>query len=290
MLTLQYPIKQSISFSRTLFGLYKAALDTEENKICFDLWKSKSLTPFGVIMLTSTIVDCVRKGKECIYVRPENLKLRKFLKDIGFNNFFDLKSQLEEKDMIRTQTVQLRRCNGLDYEIIERLTELFDHHLNLSPGVYGSLRMSLQETMTNVIDHSGVSDYFVCANSYRDQKLIRLCIADLGIGILKSLKSIKKYQTLRNDYDAIRQATNEGVSSRPRRAGLGLNHIKNFIKINEGQLCIISGKGKVFWKYDHGKILNQKMEIPFPGTIVKLIINIDKEGFYFLRREAEYIF
>jgi anti-sigma regulatory factor (Ser/Thr protein kinase) len=170
------------------------------------------------------------------------------------------------------------------------LTDLFNHHLNLSPGVKGSLRMSLQETMTNVIDHSGVSDYFVCANSYRDQKLIRLCIADLGKGILNSLKSIEKYQMLKDDYDAIRQATNEGVSSRPKRAGLGLTHIKNFIKINEGQLCIISGKGKVFWKYDHGKILNQKMEMPFPGTIVKLIINIDKEGYYFLKSEAEYIF
>jgi anti-sigma regulatory factor (Ser/Thr protein kinase) len=290
MLTLQYPIKQSISFSRTLFRLYRAALDTEENKICFDLKKSKSLTPFGVIMLTSTIVDCFRNGKQCHYVKPDNKKLKEFLRDIGFNNFFNLKGRAEEKNLIQTKTVQLRRCSGLDYEIIDRLTDLFNHHLNLSPGVKGSLRMSLQETMTNVIDHSGVSDYFVCANSYRDQKLIRLCIADLGKGILNSLKSIEKYQMLKDDYDAIRQATNEGVSSRPKRAGLGLTHIKNFIKINEGQLCIISGKGKVFWKYDHGKILNQKMEMPFPGTIVKLIINIDKEGYYFLKSEAEYIF
>jgi hypothetical protein len=51
-----------------------------------------------------------------------------------------------------------------------------------------------------------------------------------------------------------------------------------------------SAVNKVFWKYDHGKIMDQKMEIPFPGTIVKLIINIDKEGFYFLTNEAEYIF
>ncbi len=290
MLTLQYPIKQSISFSRTLFNLYHVALNSKDDKICFDLSRSKSLTPFGVIMLTSTIVDCFGNGKDCSFRRPANRTLENFLRNIGFYNFFDLKGQIDEKDLIKTQTVQLRRCQGLDFEIIERLTDLFNFHLNLSPGVYGSLRMSLQEAMTNVIDHSGVNDYFVCANSYRSQKLIRLCIADLGQGILKSLKSSEKYQMLRDDYDAIRQATNEGVSSRPRRAGLGLNHIKNFIKINEGQLCIISGRGKVFWKYDHGKILDQIMEIPFPGTIVKLIINIDKEGFYFLRGEADYIF
>jgi hypothetical protein len=290
MLTLQYPKRQSISFSRTLFKLYRDAIFTDENEIRFDLTKSKSLTPFGVIMLTSTIVDCFRIGKDCSFRRPESRTLENFLRNIGFYSFFDLKGQIDERDLIKTETVQLRRCQGLDFEIIERLTDLFNFHLNLSPGVYGSLRMSLQEAMTNVIDHSGVNDYFVCANSYRDQKLIRLCIADLGKGIFESLKSIREYQNLTDDYDAIRQATNEGVSSRPRRAGLGLTHIKNFIKINEGQLCIISGKGKVFWKYDHGKIMNQKMEMPFRGTIVKLIINIDKEGFYFLTNEAEYIF
>jgi hypothetical protein len=202
--------------------LYHVALNSKDDKICFDLSRSKSLTPFGVIMLTSTIVDCFGNGKDCSFRRPANRTLENFLRNIGFYNFFDLKGQIDEKDLIKTETVQLRRCQGLDFEIIERLTDLFNFHLNLSPGVYGSLRMSLQEAMTNVIDHSGVNDYFVCANSYRSQKLIRLCIADLGQGILKSLKSSEKYQMLRDDYDAIRQATNEGVSSRPRRAGLGL--------------------------------------------------------------------
>lgn len=288
MLILQYPIKQSISFSRILFRLYSTAIETDENKIRFDLTKSKSLTPFGVIMLTSTIVDCFRAGKDCSFKKPASRTLNNFLRNIGFYNFFHLKDQIDERNLISTNTVQLRRCQGLDFEIIDKLTRLFSYYLNLSPGVYGSLFMSLQETMTNVIDHSGVNDYFVCADSYRDQKLIRLCIADLGKGILESFRNIREYQNLTDDYDAIRQATNEGVSSRPKRAGLGLTHIKNFIKINEGQLCIISGKGKVFWKY--GKIMNQKMETPFPGTIVKLIINIDKEGFYFLTNEAEYIF
>ena len=290
MLTLLYPKRQSIALSRTLFRLYNSALETNENEVCLDLTRSESLTPFGVIMLTSTIIACFSLGKECKYLRPNNLKLQRFLREVGFNDFFNLKGKLDERDLIRTSRVQLRRCQGLDYHIIDRLTELFDYHLNLSDGVTGSLRMSLQEIITNVIDHSGVSDYFVCAYSYPAKKLIRLCVADLGKGIFKSLRSSPKYKHLENDYEAIRLATNAGVSSRKEKAGLGLAHIKNFIKINEGQMCIISKEGKVFWKYDHNKILNQKIEMPFNGTIVKLIINIDKEGFYFLTSEAEYIF
>ncbi len=129
--------------------------------------------------------------------------------------------------------------------------------------------MSLQEAMTNVVDHSGVDDYFVCAYTYPKQRQIRLCIADLGMGIYKSLTSSPEYVHLTNDHEAIKFATDEGVSVRPQRAGLGLNHIKNFIKINKGQMCIISGVGKVYWKFDQSKILEQTMNTPFFGTILK---------------------
>ena len=151
--------------------------------------------------------------------------------------------------------------------------------------------MSLQEAMTNVIDHSRVQEYYVCAYTFPAKKQIRLCIADLGIGIYQSLNESASYGgKFKNDYEAIRMSTENGVSSRQARDGMGLNHIKMFIKANEGQLCIISGRGKVYWKYDHGNILEQKMQMPFNGTIVKLIINIDKEGFYFLSDESDYLF
>ena len=152
---------------------------------------------------------------------------------------------------------------------------MIESHLNLSAGVKGSLRMSLQETMTNVVDHSGETEYYICAYTYPTKGQIRLCIADLGIGIKSSLHRSRRYPPFDNDYIAIKKATEEGVSCRSGRDGLGLSHIKNFIKVNEGQMCIISGQGKVYWKFDQGKVLEQKMSVPFHGTIVKLIINID---------------
>jgi anti-sigma regulatory factor (Ser/Thr protein kinase) len=289
-LTLKYPKRQSIAFSTKLFHLYKEALDSTEDEIIFDLSNSEALSPFGVVMLTTTIDACARKGRKRKYVDSKNRKLKKFLKEIGFYDFFHLDSGIAVKDWIKTETVQLRLCEGVDYQIIERIIYLFNNHLNLSRYVKESLQMSLQEIMTNVVDHSRKNKYLICAYADKPNKKIRLCITDVGIGIFNSLKNSTKYDYISNDYEAIKEATKEGVSSRPGRAGLGLNHIKNFIKINEGQMCILSGEGKVFWKYDHGQILNQKMPIPFPGTVVKLIINIDKEGFYFLSSEKDYLF
>jgi hypothetical protein len=292
MLVLSYPKFQSIAFSGTMIRLSNLAQSTLEDEIKFDLSRSVSLTPFGIVMLTSTISSCLSQGKKCIYTRPRNRTLQKFLREIGFNAFFKLDTDNPMPEMLRTGTVQLKRVFGLDALITETLSEIIDYHVNLSPGLKGSLRMSLQETMTNVIDHSEVQDYLVCAWTYPRIKKgqIRLCIADMGMGILQSLRQSGKYAALINDHEAIMLATEPGVSSRTSVAGLGLSHIKNFIEVNEGRMCIISYNGKVFWKYDQGKILKQKMSLPFNGTLVKLVINADKEAFYFLSDEEDYLF
>jgi len=269
-----------------MFRLYNRAKRSQQKQVRFDLSKTKSITPFGIIMLTSTIAECTLGEKECILRRPQDKKCGDYLNDIGFYEFFAL-SHPECAEGIATKTVQLKRASGIDYQLADQIITVFDNSLNLSPGVKGSLGMSIRETMTNVISHSGVQDYYVCAWTYPAQKQIRLCITDLGIGILKSLKSSSKYKDLTDDYDAIIKATEEGVSAREETDGYGLTHIKKFLSVNEGRLCIISGKGKVFWKFDQGKTLKQYMAKPFRGTIVKLVINIDKEGYYQLASEVE---
>ncbi len=290
MLTLQYPKIQSIAFSDTMIRLYNLARDNQENEICFDLSRSISLTPFGIIILTASISSCLRQGKKCSYIKPQDKTLQRFLRDIGFNKFYKLDDAVAPE--LHTGQVQLRRVVGIDALITETLTDIIGARVNLSLGLKGSLRMSLQELMTNVVDHSSVENYYVCAWTYpkKRKNQIRLCIADLGIGILQSLRQIKQYSKLNNDHEAIMLATQPGVSSRTQEAGLGLSHIKNFIEANEGQMCIISYNGKVFWKYDQGKILKQRMALPFNGTIIKLVVNADKEGLYFLSGEEDYLF
>jgi hypothetical protein len=241
-------------------------------------------------MLTATISECQNMGKECLYQRPTNDRLQRFLNQIGFNKYFGLRGQDPGLDTIATGRVQLRTIKGLDPMFIETMIEIFEHHLNISPGVKGSLTMSLLETMTNVVDHSKSEHYYVCGWTDRRKKEIRLCIADLGIGIANSLRSSDKYKTISDDHEAIKMATDEGVSCRPGRAGLGLNHIKGFLFVNKGQMCIISGSGKVYWKFDRGETLKQTMDAPFNGTVIKWIVNYAKDWFYFMSNEEDYLF
>jgi len=292
MLTLNYPQKQSVAFSNTLFRLYEIAKDTDEDEINFDLSRSESLTPFGIIMLTATVAECLHRRKQCLYQAPQKSEFKRFLTDIGFHEYFGLADKQGKGvgNIIETGAVQLRRVDGLNPMIIDTLIEILDYHLKISPGVKGSLQMSLLETMQNVVDHSEVESYYICCWNYPYKREIRLCITDLGIGIRASLAKNKEYASLTNHHEAIIRATDEGVSSRSGRDGLGLAHIKQFLRVNKGRMCIISGRGKVFWKFDQGKMLKQSMSQFFNGTIVKLIINTGKEGFYFLTSEEEYLF
>lgn len=289
MLTLPYPKRQSIAFSTKMVNLYNLAKETPEEELRFDLSKSESLTPFGIVMLTAAIYESLSRGKKCKYIKPLNPSLQRFLSEIGFNRFFRLKTEDSLPIGLRSGKVQVKRVKGLDALLTETLMEIIGEHVNLSAGLKGSLSMSLQEMMTNVVDHSGTQNYYVCAWTYPRKKQLRLCIADLGIGILQSLKNTAQYSTLSKAHDAIILATKSGVTSRPEMAGLGLNHIKSFISVNEGRMCIISGNGKIFWKFDKGKTLKQKMILPFGGTIIKLIINTDKESLYFLSDEEDYL-
>ena len=181
MLILSYPIRQSIAFSNTLFSLYGRAIVSSEKEIMFDLSRTKSLTPFGIILLTATIQECQLQGKKPHYRKPDDQNLEHFLNEIGFNKYFGLTRSEPVQDRIEHGHVQLKKETGIAPLFIERITEIFNYHLSISPGVRESLRMSLQEMMTNVVDHSGQNDYYVCAWNYPEKNQIRLLLTHFAL-------------------------------------------------------------------------------------------------------------
>ncbi|MCL5062177.1 MAG: ATP-binding protein [Nitrospiraceae bacterium] len=254
-----------------------------KGSLTFNFEKTTWMDPFAITAISGTIQCCLQARKrEITYVPPEDKKLRNYLSQIGFNTFFHLNG----KDIHKDTSVELAQLTALKPLYIEDLISLIDLKMILSQGVKDSLKMSIQEILTNVFDHSkSEAGCFVCAQYYPAKTTIRLCITDFGVGILSNLKT--KYK-VRTDIDAIKLSVEEGITSRPQSAGFGLSHIRNFLKINEGTLTIISGKGKV--NFYSNKVESYNMSKGFEGTIVNLKINANKESFYFLRGEEEFIF
>lgn len=213
--------------------------------------------------------------------------MQEWLSGIGFLDFFQM-------DRIGARTretsIALRQLEALNPIYIDNLVTLIEHNMHLSRGVRDSIRLSVQELLTNAFDHSR-SDIgcFVCAQFTPKPRLIRLSVTDFGIGILRALRSVKEYSNLRSSHEAITLAVEEGVSSRKGRvAGIGLSHIRRFARVNQGTMTVISGDGKV--NFYSKSIDPRPMPSEFKGTAIELKINADKEGFYFLTGERESLF
>jgi anti-anti-sigma regulatory factor/anti-sigma regulatory factor (Ser/Thr protein kinase) len=287
-----FPKLQTVAFSNALIKLCHSARTSGEDTIIFDLSKTTFITPFGLVLLAGTIAECQAQNKKAKYRRPDKSVTQKFLSTIGFNKFFKIPSNGWPE--IASANVQLRRLQQIDYFLTDQILQVFGFSLHMTKGVEGSLKLALNELMTNVFDHSeSVRGCYVCAQRYSLSKKIRLCIADFGIGFLAALRRVPKYNTLRNDYAAIELAVREGITSRiGKDAGYGLAHIQRFIKVNQGKMYILSGKGKILWDYTGLKYKerNQTMHDVFQGAIIELEINAKGEGLYFLESEAGQIF
>ena len=248
--------------------------------------RAEFITPFGVTVIAGTITSCIELGKNVLYRRSEKADVESWLSSISFSRLFQVDALSQAA---RESSIELRQLKRLNPIYVDDLVSLLDHNMNLSPGVRDSIKLSLQELLTNVFDHSN-SDIgcFVCAQYTPRSQLIRLSVMDVGIGILHSLRKVKQYSGLTNSHEAITLAVEEGVSSRKGKAGLGLSHIRRFARVNQGTLTVISGNGKV--NFYSKSIEPRPMPSKFQGTAIELRINADKQGFYFLTSEKDFIF
>ncbi len=285
VLVARFPKLQTLAFSNRLLSLCHEARNSDCKDVYFDLSKTEFITPFGIILLTGTIAECLAQQKSTKYLRPGKPATNKFMSGIGFYKFFKIR---EEEHKIESRHVQLKRIYEVDYLLTDQILDVFRASIRMSDGVIGSLKMALNELMTNAFDHSDSRrGCYVCAQTYNRRRTIRLCIADFGIGILESLRKVDSFKSLKTDDDAIMLSVQQGVTSRTGKdAGYGLSHINRFIEVNEGTMHILSGNGKVAWNYSGIKKRRkekQTMHHPFEGTIINLTINADGEGYYFMQ-------
>ncbi len=119
--------------------------------------------------------------------------------------------------------------------------------LHLKPKHAEPMRYIMSELVRNVLEHSlSRHGAIVCAQYYKKSNTIRIGIADIGIGIWKS---INQSYNPKNDLEAIRMALTPGITGTTkkeggteRNAGAGLFFIKSIAAVNNDFFIMYSGK------------------------------------------------
>jgi len=252
-------------------------------EVIIDLSNVRFIKPFGVTLLACTIYDLLRRMRKVKFVRPSFDDVHTYLNDIGFYDEFNITTDVQINP--RSTSVAVKRLNEVNYSFVQSLITWLQSQLTLSQGIRQAIEQSIMEIINNVIDHScGPFGYYINAQAYPNRGVMELSIMDLGVGIPHNL--IPLYKHLRDDAEAVKHATVEGVSSRKGKGakGMGLFMLKEFTVVNEGEMHILSYKGKYELRRNNENA--RLLHMSFPGTCVNLYIKIDDRK-YFMSGETD---
>lgn len=140
-----------------------------------------------------------------------------------------------------------------------------------------NLHSALFEMAENAVIHSHtpvapLAGYEVAS------RMAMFTVADVGIGVLASLRSVPQYAHLTEDVDAIQLAMQNGVTSRQDGSGgTGFNSVFKALAEQWGQLRFRSGNGCITMDGTHLKAdkCRRHFPLPMPGFQVSVCCHAD---------------
>ena len=166
--------------------------------------------------------------------------------------------------------------------------------LHLQQEQTETIRYVVGELVRNVLEHAQTKKgAIVCAQYYKESNIVRIGIADTGIGIKKSINISHNAPT---DFDAIRLALTPGITGTTRKeggtemnAGAGLFFTRAIAKVNRDFFMIYSGNAmykllKRKKESEHIQLFadpckehhSKKENLPYwRGTVVGIDISVD---------------
>lgn len=150
--------------------------------------------------------------------------------------------------------------------------------MQMDPSAISEFRACVREVFNNVQDHSTQDIACVHTQWFPNIERLRIAIADFGVGIPHSMKSLANG---RDDAAVIEMATYEGVTSkRGRNHGAGLSYLlDNVVGRNQGRVEIFSHRGQLHCAPGPGeqKIVRRSSLAAgfYPGTLLAIELRTD---------------
>ena len=141
----------------------------------------------------------------------------------------------------------------------------------------------VREIIRNIFDHSQTTHFYYGSQLYPATNSVELVIADLGLGLLKTIPFDieESWFNQPTDEDAIRKAMIPGLSALSNHAyapedyknsGYGFALVRRIVERTKGIFSIASGKKTISYSYSGENIENCDIK----GTLIRMRINLDR--------------
>lgn len=260
----------------------------EHPSIVIDIASVKFLTPSAIVAVLARCHRWKRQGKEISLSGTESCEALRYLQRIDFLAHLgvDIPENFIRRDaaarFVPVQTLNF--ASGSVDQIASEITRCTLPNLLPWDDEYQMLEYAAGELLSNAKYHSGGRAY-VCAQFFQQTNLVRIAVADDGIGIRQSFMNTSREEEAETPDAAIRLALQPKVSSPLLRKnlnpyagqnhrGVGLSITRILAKEAGGQLSIATEDG--WFDELHGKELPRpRYPVYFPGTLVSVSLHRD---------------
>lgn len=256
--------------------------DAKCSKVVFDFARLGFVEPVGVVVL-SNVIEYFKLLK-CKVAFKNHLTQTAGTKFLDDSLFFEryLGKKLFSSSAVRPTTIPLNLIHSERAQeyLLKTLMPWVGESVGMSPESLAGVRVSLEEVLHNVRDHSGVKVGCTFAQHFPNRSRIQIAISDFGAGIPNVVRT-KLPDTA--DPAALRLACQEGFTtqSNVQNRGAGLpTLIKYVTQSNGGNVLIAAGHGALSAAPTPAgphpyKITTRTADGFYPGTLVRVILRTD---------------
>jgi len=276
----------------TMFTFVEGVIDEHREamaeRITLDFSNLDFIEPVGVVILSNLIEYLSRRGATVQFQGNANPTVAiKFLADSQFFERYDAKNPFPNAS-VRPTTVPLNQIKKvqsqhfLNYELMPWIGKT----VGLSEESLSGVKISLEEILHNVADHSGVDFGCTFAQHFPNKARIQVAVSDFGIGIPDLVRTKVPDAS---DTHALRLACQEGFTTKTnvQNRGAGLPNLMRYVtQRNGGNVLLVSGRGALTaspsYRTAATHMTPKRARGYYPGTLVRVILRTDT-----LERAAE---
>jgi len=273
-----------------LFGTWSEANDYYAD-ICFDFSVCRFLRPNAVAFLggLARLIESRFGSVTFDWSTLHDSWVKTTIRQNGFASVFGDPSAPWDGTSIPYREDSALDMNGvMDYLTYDWLGKGWGK-THLSERVRDAIAGKMWEIYNNAFEHSDSKiGIFSCGQHFKRKNELCLSAIDFGLGIPAKIRNFvgtdSRAQSLPSDA-CLRWAFTRGKSTCTGGVarGLGLDLLKEFIRVNQGKLEIYSNDGYALVDKDGERYENQ--DISFEGTVVHITLRCD-EKLYRFRDEA----
>ena len=246
---------------------------SESAPIRVDLADYEYLGPAAVVVLCCLLASRSIAGAQTDLVPPKLPKLLAYCEFSGLMNRF-LGDPTPDASHPKNETLAVTEFSAFDMRLLGAVTGLVRRHIDIGAGAEEALKTSLSEMMYNVVDHADSPvGGLLSARAFNDVREVRVVIADIGVGVLATLR--RTMPNLGSHRDALQEAMkgNRSARSTSRNLGQGLTNIDSIVRRNGGQLMLASYDSVYIRRGETVRI--KHLRHPFPGTLACIRFRVD---------------